>query len=447
MKLSIKNKGSNYLAKIFKIENLTKHPNANKLQITNLNFNSIIIGENYNIGELVVLFEIESCINLEFLSWSNSFRDKNRNVNKEIAGFFEDRGRVKAIKLRGIKSEGYIVPLKLLFDWWKEKTNSKVEFNPENFSFQEFDSIDNILICEKYIPVVRGPAGAGDGSTKGVKARHSTPGVVMVPDQLRLHCDTEPLKKYLSDLREDDIISITEKVHGSNFSLGNLLYRRKLKWYEKLLKKIGIKIQDQEYGTVCNSRRAELRVHSSIKPEALKYNSGYKGNIWQVIHERIGHAILPGITVYGEIVGYDPTGKFIQKDYDYGNMPGHCSYYIFRITYTSPVGNVFEFTFPQVEAYCKKYNLTCIPLRFYGLVNEIIERRNFSLDNWRQEFLEWMVKAYLEQDCNLCKNKVPNEGVVLTIERGNKFRPYKLKSFNFLQKESKDLDTATEVNE
>jgi hypothetical protein len=45
----------------------------------------------------------------------------------------------------------------------------------------------------------------------------------------------------------------------------------------------------------------------------------------------------------------------------------------------------------------------------------------------------------LEKDCVLCRNNVPDEGIVLRIENPNT-EAFKLKSFRFLQKETKDLD-------
>ena len=56
------------------------------------------------------------------------------------------------------------------------------------------------------------------------------------------------------------------------------------------------------------------------------------------------------------------------------------------------------------------------------------------INDWREEFLQRIKSEYNEKNCYMCKNKVPEEGIVLTKE-GEFFEPYKLKSNNFLLRE------------
>lgn len=49
---------------------------------------------------------------------NNLFRHNEFNANKEASpGFFEDNGRVKPIKLQGVPSEGFIMPIDSLYKW------------------------------------------------------------------------------------------------------------------------------------------------------------------------------------------------------------------------------------------------------------------------------------------------------------------------------------------
>ena len=49
-------------------------------------------------------------INSQLLAYGNLYRHTEKNNKPEAkAGFFEDNGRVKAIKLRGIVSEGFLM--------------------------------------------------------------------------------------------------------------------------------------------------------------------------------------------------------------------------------------------------------------------------------------------------------------------------------------------------
>lgn len=67
------------------------------------------------------------------------------NQNPEQSGFFEESGRVKCIKLRGIASEGFIMPI-----------NSLISYINDNVSFDypigtEFDTINDELFVWKYV--------------------------------------------------------------------------------------------------------------------------------------------------------------------------------------------------------------------------------------------------------------------------------------------------------
>lgn len=44
-------------------------------------------------------------------------------------------------------------------------------------------------------------------------------------------------------------------------------------------------------------------------------------DIWNIAHEVIKPHLSKGLTVYYEIVGFLPTGGYIQKGYDYGYVP------------------------------------------------------------------------------------------------------------------------------
>ena len=51
-----------------------------------------------------------------------------------------------------------------------------------------------------------------------------------------------------------------------------------------------------------------------------------------------------------------------------------------------------------------------------------------------------MSDQYLEKNCLICKNKVPREGLVLTVQSGD-YTPLKHKSWAFKQLETKNLDS------
>ena len=138
-----KNSNSNYLAKIVKLNNLRKHANADRLQVATIDGNNVITDLRAKEGDYYVFFPLESTLNKEFLSWSNSFEDSSQNNNKEAKGFFNKHGRVRAIKLRGERSEGYIVPLDSLTNWLLSK-NLSFSFD-ESLVNKEFDCCKHTL--------------------------------------------------------------------------------------------------------------------------------------------------------------------------------------------------------------------------------------------------------------------------------------------------------------
>ena len=106
----------NYLAKFVEISNIRKHPNADRLQVTTIDGNDVITGTDIKVGDNVVYFPLECAINKDFLSATNSFEDKELNFEKDKKGFFNSKGRVRAVKLRGQPSMGYIVPVEVFFN-------------------------------------------------------------------------------------------------------------------------------------------------------------------------------------------------------------------------------------------------------------------------------------------------------------------------------------------
>jgi hypothetical protein len=54
---------------------------------------------------------------------------------------------------------------------------------------------------------------------------------------------------------DNDYITVTQKLHGTSGRFGNILVRKQLNLFERLLQKLGVKIQDKEYDYIAGSRR------------------------------------------------------------------------------------------------------------------------------------------------------------------------------------------------
>jgi tRNA-binding EMAP/Myf-like protein len=424
---------SNYLAKVVELKDIRLHPNANKLSITIIDYQQIITGLSAKSGDLYVYFPLESAINKDYLSFSNSFSKSELNKDQSVKGFFDNKGRVRAVKLRGVLSEGYIVPVTDLVNWLATlgKTVSVDDFKVGT----TFDSYDDILICEKYVPATNV---AKEKSSKAKLGKQPEGFSKLLKDQFHFHVDTKQLKRCIGNLNTSDIIGISYKLHGTSAVFSHVLCKRKLTWYEKLLKKVGIRIEDKQYDYLFSSRK----VIKNVKEVSGGY---YKEDVWTATGNQLKEKILPGITLYGEIVGYLPSGSPIQKGFDYGCSPGERRFYVYRITYTSPTGQVFEFTIPQLRRYCEKCGLETVPYYYYGKAKDYLAYESWTdEDDFREALLEDLSKEYLEKDCRLCRNKVPAEGIVL-VKESDTFDAYKLKSLRFYEYETKELD-AGETN-
>jgi len=140
----------NYLAKVVRLTNIRKHSNADRLQVVTIDGNNVITSMSAQEGNLYIYFPLEAAINKEYLSFSNAFASKELNKDTEIKGYFPNTGRVRAARLRGERSEGYIIPAFDITNWLKEFYNKDFTFTEDHVD-QEFDIVCDIKLCEKYV--------------------------------------------------------------------------------------------------------------------------------------------------------------------------------------------------------------------------------------------------------------------------------------------------------
>lgn len=420
----------NYLASIVSLPAPEKHPNADRLQVVKIFFNSIITGLDAKEGMIYVYFPLESAINKEYLAWSNSFESKEMNADQNVKGYFPKTGRVRAASLRQQKSEGYIVPVSSVASWLKTKG---IEISLADYVGLSFDTIGDILLCEKYVVQnQKGNGGNKQGKTK--KKKESK----IIPDVFKFHVDTDQLKRNMHKINPDDDIVISYKLHGTSAIFANLPCRRSLTWKDKVAKFLGVAVQDTHYDYIFSSRRVVKNDHDSANKEHY-----YATDIWNETGTRLKASIQQGISIYAEIVGQLSTGGWIQKEYDYGTNPNQSDVYVYRITFTSPDGLSYEFNRKQMEEYCEKYELKVVPLFYRGKAKD--RYPELSLDeHWHENYLNNLISDYNEKDCYLCRNKVPEEGIVVLKEKLTRFDAFKLKSFKFLKRETEELDAGVE---
>lgn len=437
------NHNINYLAKVFRVDEVKKHPNADKLQMIEVDMTPVITGSNIQVNDVYVYFPVESAISSEYLSEEDEFRDHTLNISqdKEKVGFFDKSGRVKAIKLRGEYSFGYIVPASTVFDW----AGLQGVDNFDDYVDQEFDTINGKLLLEKYVPVYERTQGLGNSTEKSSK----TPKVSrLIEGQFKFHDDTANLRKNTFKILPNSEISVNYKLHGSSYVIGNLLVRKKLSLYQKVLNFLGFLKDDKEYDVLYSSRKVlKNKDYKDPKNQSQGY---YKTDIWADINDKIGDRIPRGYTLYGEVVGFTKDGSPIQKKFDYGCNHKQFRIFVYRITHTSDDGKATELLTNEFETFLTQNNLSDsveLAKNFYdGIAKEkypelvpILNEDN-GLKKWQHQFVKNLERDYNEKDCYMCNTRVPEEGIVLRVESDVDWQAYKLKSARFLEFETKQLD-------
>lgn len=434
---------SNYLARVVRLESPKKHPNADRLQIWNVNGYDVITDMSRKEGDICIYFPIECQIDNQILSKLNLYSDKDLNADKNVTGYVHKTGRVRAVKLRDIMSEGMILP-------YSEVMNtlgiSYLDIIGEATKFidQEFDTVDGYTICKKYVPVIKEVrSGTGTGERRGPKVNE-----LLIPGQFNFHYSTSKLQDniYKFENEEDEIV-IDLKMHGTSAVFSNVLTKRKLSVWEKVKKFFGSNVKTEEYSKMYSSRTVVKSIDGKYNvPDGGYYNS----DIWGKVFGEIKNSIPKGITIYAEIVGYVGE-KMIQKDYDYGCKPGEHKLYVYRITETGRAGTSIEYSWNEIEDFCKEHNFTTVPVLYTGTIHDFyVFGRSFGdthlPEHSPQLFLDILKGEFLEKNCQYCTKKVPAEGICIRNESGNKIA-YKLKSKRFLEMETKQLDKGGEVIE
>lgn len=460
MKLQVgKNANVNYLSKVVDIQEFVKHPDpkVERLKCAVIDGFIITVGIDSEPGKYIY-FPVLSQINPNLLQYLNLYRNKDLNKDPEKTGYFEDKGIVKAINLRGVKSEGFLLPLVDLQNFIVESVNVELPDPEPNTEFDEVEHDGKVFwISQKYIAPVQKTPGT-PGSSKERKKKKGLDKII--DEQFRFHYDTVILKKCPHVIKPDDIIHISSKWHGTSGISAYVLCHKKLNWKEKIAKwltKFPFDVYDYIYSsrTVIKNRYYNNGV-----------TSGYYGcDVWEYADNYLKPYLEKGMTFYYEIVGYLPNGNMIQKDYDYGCVPPvqvtdpetgqrvvqykqgkQFKVMIYRITLTNVDGKVHEFSAHEVQTWCKNRGLTPVIEYYYGYAFGLYPEIEVD-ENWSTNFMTALANDksfHMEENSPECNNKVPHEGLVIKRE-SMKSEAWKVKCFKFLGKEQ-DAALAGESN-
>ncbi|WP_346961395.1 RNA ligase family protein [Clostridium sp.] len=405
-----------YCGYIVELKSLRKHDNADRLLCTEVFGNNVIVSTDcYHEGQLCVFFPIDGKIGLEFAEKNNLLRKKDEN-GRNIGGYLDPEKRnIRALKLRGERSEGLLLPIESLSDY----------ANINEFKVgDQITILNGITICEKYIPVNK----KSSSDLKGTNDKKQKSKIIDYPLFLE-HYDTAQLAYNMNAFRPGDTIYITLKMHGTSNRVGNLIEERRKRNVIRKLFNLPAKINSQ-WKIISGTRRTIIK----------DYNNGFYGsNTFRKQYNDFFEDKLPkGFTVYMEIVGYVDDAstpimgkcsnklvndKEFEKMYgketvfSYGCSEGKSDIYVYRITHTNIDGVVTEIPWEEVKIWCEKWGCKAVP-----------EFEKFLFTS--QEDLMERVNRYLEGADPIGKIHT-REGVVVRIDNREKFTAYKHKSWYF----------------
>lgn len=420
---------SEHVGYVVKVSNLQKHPNADRLQLVEFFGNTVIVGLDCYEGEIGIFFPTDLQLSVEYCNANNLVRKKDENGNN-VGGYLEpDKRNIRAMKLRGAKSEGLYMPLGSL---------AFTGANLDDINIGDrIDTVNGIEICRKYIPHnLRQNSKGKPGVSKTHK--HKDPIAPLFTE----HVDTEQLAYNLGAFKPGDQIEITLKMHGTSQRTGYLpvLKGYKRNFLDWLLRRDGKPIYD--WGYVSGTRRVVL--------DGWEDGGFYGSNAFREQHAKVFEGKLhKGETIYYEVVGFTDTGapimaaadnkkindKEFTKQYgptttfSYGCEPPQSDFYVYRMTMTNEDGDVVEYTPDFMRYRCEQMGVKCVPVFtkfFCGDIDSPATREN---ETWG-EMVKRFAERYYDGPDPVGKTHV-REGVVVRIVNRPSFTAYKHKNFSF----------------
>ena len=466
-----------YCGYVTTLKNVRPHSNADRMKLADCFGNTICVGIDAAEGEIGVYFPTDGQLSVEYCAQNDLVRRKDENGNPAGGYLDPEKRNIRAIKLRGEKSDGLFMPLSS-FAYTGVNLDELTVGTPITI-------VNGHEICQKYIPRTKHSGSTGNGGAKRI-SKSKAP----IAPLFYEHKDTEQLAYNLSAFKPGDEIEITLKMHGTSQRTAHTKvltgYKRTL--WDKLLKRAGTPIYD--WGYVSGTRRVVLDTFDGGfygSNEFRKQHADFfEGKLWK------------GETVYYEVVGFTHTGAPIMasadnkkiNDKEFAKMYGeetvfsygcrplgldmNTSYfegnieegvlreypqsdiYVYRMTMTNEDGEVVEYTPDFMRYRCEQMGAKCVPVLDRFTIPEAANRIYVDHNEngkWDEQETAYEIPInageYVMQDAEyLCDGPDPigkthvREGVVVRILNRPIFTAYKHKNFSFKVLEGIIKDTA-----
>lgn len=275
------------------IDEILAHPNAERLELARVKgWMCIVQKGRYKAGDKCVYFPIDSVLPpaVESKLFPPDSKVKLHN------------SRIRTIKLRGAISQGLVAdPALFALEYHATDTD-----------------VTDLLGVKKYEPPASSNNGIGNVRCAASKKQ--------INPNFRKYTDLENIKNYTEVFQPGEQVSVTEKIHGTNFRCGYVPFVADT--FLKKVKKFFGFAPDFEF--VYGSRNVQLQ-------NKLLYNGFYDENVYSKIVEQynLRELLEDGQVIYGEIYGFG-----IQANYTYGCREGEHKLVVFDLMqddkYVSP---------------------------------------------------------------------------------------------------------------
>ena len=399
-------------------------PEVHSIALGNANGNTVVVSKKVKDGDLGIYFECDGQLSKEFALANDLIRHTDPDTGEKKGGLFDENRKVRAQKFRGIRSDGFWIGIESL-SFIKNFDLSSLK---DGDSFTE---INGIPICNKFVTKATQKA-SNDKKVKNTLHKEEKLSIVFPR-----HFDTDQFRHEAKKLQVGDIISITEKIHGSSQRFGYVkvkhFYRKfSLKWFKN---KLGF-LSDETYEHVIGTRNVTMNPIESSKNS----NRGFYED--ETFRQRCVQSLIGKLykneMIFFEVVGWtnkdvpimppakikDLKDKSLKKYgdtmyYSYLTNQGEADIYVYRIANLVENGDLIDLTFEQVKERCKELNIKH--------VNEICQKFIYDGD---EEKLRELVESLTDGD-SLIDTSHLREGVCVRAERYRTPFVLKNKSFYF----------------
>lgn len=396
---------SDYTAIVARLQNVRTAPGFDRLNLAATAGHTVLVGKQYNENDLGLFFPAGGQLSEAFAKDNDLIKRRDEN-GQPAGGMFEENRRVRAIRMKGIESEGF---------WFPLASDTKL------VEGTEVTHLGKMLICNRYETPAQVQARVNSSSASSQVAE---------PKWFKEH--TSKKLKYDAHLIQPGAnIYISEKLHGTS---GRTYYGptpKPTRWQKFLHRWLRRPLPNR---LITASRRV-VKLDWADQP--------YRA----VISKRFEGKLTTGLALYYEIVGYYGENQPIQKGafekkspqakqygesfhYSYGQNNGTYDIYLYAATQN---GKQVDF-----------YTLCEIALDLGAKLPPTLGK--VAQYDGNLESLQEALKHY-ESGTSTLTEKHPREGVVLRIENPDG-TIYFLKhhNFDFLLSEGKVRDSADFVD-